>query len=268
MPWFDCAQKRPIGTNMGGTLSPNLGLILHHAVMNGSLFNFFNNPSSEVSAHFWVAQSGLIEQYVDTNVVAWHAKQLNTKYVGVETEGCVKQPHAEPMSPAMVNALAVLYAEGNRRHGWPFVTIDTDGERGFGFHRMAVNTACPCDVRLNRRQDILNIAQGPITPPVTPTGEEEDMGVSDAISWKGGQTSIFQVAGGVLWHKWSQVVGRWSNENVNSRAGVTVILKDNRPSVARLGNQIIITVERASDSRVFYFAQSEDSADWGVNELP
>lgn len=168
MPIFDCAEWRPISTNTGGSLGPNLGLILHHAIMNGSLYNFFNDPSSEVSAHFLAMKDGRLEQYVDTNKVAWHGKSLNSRYVGVETEGCAGSPYAEPMTDAMVNALARLYAEGNRRHGWPFRLSNAEGQSGFGFHRMAVNTACPCDVRLNMRQEILNRAQGHVPAPSTP----------------------------------------------------------------------------------------------------
>jgi hypothetical protein len=178
MPWFDCAVRRPISANTGGALSPNLGLVLHHAVMNGSGWAFFNSPSAQVSAHFWVLQNGTIEQYVDTNVVAWHGRSLNGRYVGVETEGCTRAPHADPMSEAMVNALARLYAEGARRHGWANALASSDGQRGFGFHRMAVATGCPCDVRLNMRQEILRRAFGgapiPGQPPTAPPIREDD----------------------------------------------------------------------------------------------
>lgn len=172
MPWFNCATKRPISTNTGGRLSPNYGLVLHHAVANGSLFNWFNNPGAQVSAHFWVSQSGVIEQYVDTDIVSWHGRSLNTNYVGVETEGCVAAPHAEPMSEAMINAMARLYAEGIQRHGWPPTLISQEGQRGFGFHRMAVQTACPCDIRVNTRQTIINRA---LNGPDVPIPEEDEM---------------------------------------------------------------------------------------------
>lgn len=175
MPWFDCAVRRPISTNTGGVLGPNLGLILHHAVMNGSLFNFFNNAANQVSAHFWVARNGTIEQYVDTSVVAWHGRSLNPRYVGVETEGCTTPPYAEPMTPEMVDGLSRIYAEGNRRHGWVNALANSDGERGFGFHRMAVNTACPCDTRLSMRPQILSKAFGGTpTPEPEPEPEEEE----------------------------------------------------------------------------------------------
>lgn len=169
MAWFDCAQRKPISVNFGGTMQRNIGLVLHHAVMNGSLQGFFNNPSAQVSAHFWVSKSGVIEQYVDSNARAWHGMSLNDSYCGVETEGCVNPPHAEPMTDAMVRGLATLYSEGMRRHGWQNRLANADGQPGFGFHRMAVNTACPCDIRLNRRSEILALAAGkPVTPTPTP----------------------------------------------------------------------------------------------------
>lgn len=187
MARFDCAQWRPIGANTGGRLSPNLGLILHHAVANGSLFSFFNSPSAGVSAHFWVAKDGRIEQYVDTDVVAWHGRQLNSRYVGVETEGCGPAPHAEPMTPQMLDAMVRLYAEGMRRHGWVNAQANKDGDRGLGYHRMAVATACPCDVRLNMRGEILRRQTGggaplpgaPSTQPPPATEEVEDMAIRD-----------------------------------------------------------------------------------------
>jgi N-acetylmuramoyl-L-alanine amidase-like protein len=175
---FACATWRPIHANTGGMVSPNIGLILHHAVMNGSGWNLFNNPSTEASAHFWVFKDGRIEQYVDTNVVAWHGRSLNSRYVGVETEGCPSAPHAEAMTEPMVAALGRLYAEGMRVHGWRNALANRDGEPGFGFHRMAVATACPCDVRLNMRQEILSRAAGGAPAPA-PTPEPEPEGASD-----------------------------------------------------------------------------------------
>lgn len=158
-------------------MSTNLGLVLHHAVANGSLYNFFNSPAADVSAHFWVALDGTIEQYVDTSTVAWHARDLNINYIGVETEGCVNPPHAQPMSMEMVNSLAVLYAEGNRIHGWPNTLCESKGAKGFAYHRLpgsqngpggAYPTGCPCDTRKDSRQYILDLAFH--TP--TPTGDD------------------------------------------------------------------------------------------------
>lgn len=165
MAKFDCATWRPVG-NHGGPMAENIGLLLHHAVANGSLHDWFNNVNSQVSAHFWVSQDGVIEQYVDTDVIAWHAMQMNPSYCGVETEGCAEPPYAEPMSDKMVDALARLYAEGHKRHGWENRLANADGQYGFGYHRMGVATGCPCEERLQMRPVILQKAFGqPTTNP-------------------------------------------------------------------------------------------------------
>jgi hypothetical protein len=169
MAWFDCATKRQISNNVGGNLSSQRGLVLHHQAGNGSLYGFFNNPASKVSAHFWVGKNGTIEQYVDTAKVSWHGKDLNSNWVGVETEGCPSGKD-EDLTEAQIAALARLYAEGARRHGWPNQLASSNGGRGFGYHRMAVNTACPCDRRLNKRSEILKRAFGGAASPPSSGG--------------------------------------------------------------------------------------------------
>jgi hypothetical protein len=181
MARFDCANWRPISTNTGGNMSSQRGLVLHHQAGNGSLYGFFNNPAAKVSAHFWVAKNGTIEQYVDTAKVAWHGRDLNSNWVGVETEGC-PGGRDEPMTDAMFNALVRLYREGNRRHGWPNQLASSNGGRGFGYHRMAVNTACPCDVRLNRRSAILAQAFGS-GGGATPAPPAQEVDVSAAVAY-------------------------------------------------------------------------------------
>lgn len=175
MARFSCATWRPISTNIGGSLSPNLGVFLHHQAGNGSLFSFFNNPAAKVSAHFWISKTGVIEQYVDTNQVAWHARQANTRYVGVETEGC-PGGRDEPFTEAQIDAFARLFKEGMQKHGWPPQLANQEGQRGFGYHRMAVNTACPCNMRLEKRGEIIRRAtQGVTTPPTPEPEQEQDM---------------------------------------------------------------------------------------------
>lgn len=174
MARFAVALWRPISTNTGGRMTANLGCLLHHQVGNNSLFGWFNNPGARVSAHFWISRMGLIEQYVDTDTVSWHAINLNPRYVGVETEGCLGRDEA--MTNAQVDAFARLYEEGSRRHGWPNALINRNGDRGFGFHRMtgfSGSTACPCTIRLNQRREILNRAfSRPVIPPPEQPQEE------------------------------------------------------------------------------------------------
>ena len=171
MARFDCAVWHPVG-NHGSAMSAQKGLVLHHAVADNSLFDRFNNPSSQVSSTFWVSRQGVIEQYVDSEVVAWAngTGQANATYCSVETEGCVSPPYAEPMTHEMITALGNLYAEGHRRHGWPNALANTAGQQGFAYHRLFVATACPCDVRVNERTNILALAFGP--PPTVNEGKE------------------------------------------------------------------------------------------------
>lgn len=164
MARFACATWRPISVNYGGRMSANLGLVLHHQGGNGGLYGWFNNPAAKVSAHFWVGKGGQIEQYVDSSTVAWHGKSLNSRYVAVETEGCAPGNPNEPLTQAQINACARIYAEGARVHGWRNALANSDGQAGFGYHRMAVQTACPNDARLSKRPEILRIAFGS-TPP-------------------------------------------------------------------------------------------------------
>lgn len=153
-------------------MSAQKGLVLHHAVANDSLFSRFNDTSTQVSSTFWVSRQGLIEQYVDSNTVAWAngTGQANATYCSVETEGCISPPYAEPMTAEMISALGALYREGHQRHGWPNALANTAGQQGFAYHRLFYNTACPCDVRVNERDNILALAFGP--PPTIPKGKE------------------------------------------------------------------------------------------------
>ena len=160
MARFACATWRPISVNYGGNVAGYLGAVLHHQGGNGGLYGWFNNPSAKVSAHFWIGKNGTIEQYVDTSRQAWHGMSLNSRYVGVETEGCPPNAPTEDLTQAQVQAFGRLYAEGARVHGWPNALANSDGQRGLGYHRMAVSTACPTQARLNRRPEILRLAFG------------------------------------------------------------------------------------------------------------
>jgi hypothetical protein len=158
---FSCAIWRPISANTGGALA-SIGALMHQQVGNGSLYGFFSNPAAQVSAHFWVGKAGAVEQYVDTSVVAWHAKQLNATYVGVECEGYPD----EALTPAQVDGFAGIMAEGHGRHGWPLELAEYAPEPGLGYHRMpgGVNTACPSALRVAQRAEILQRAGGQAPP--------------------------------------------------------------------------------------------------------
>ena len=110
----------------------------------------------------------------------------------------------------------------------------------------------------------------PTIDPPDPT-MEVPMPVSQAVSYNPGRSDVFQVSFGTLWHKWL-TNGAWHNEALTGPFGVCAPargtkLPDQRPSVAILGNQCIVTVEDAG-GRGWYFAQNSGATAWGVNEMP
>lgn len=63
-------------------------VIIH--VMQGSETGtcaWFNNPNAQVSAHFGVSKNGLVQQYVDTDEMAWAEGQWNGIGISIEHEG-------------------------------------------------------------------------------------------------------------------------------------------------------------------------------------
>ena len=131
-----------------------------------------------------------------------------------------KPPHAEAMTEAMVAALARIYAEGARRHGWPNRLSSSISTSGFGFHRMAVNTGCPCDVRLNMRAEILRRAfGGAATPAPTPPATGGD--VTAAVKAWGKNNDLYMACIGTddrVYYAGPDTKGGWQMVDKNSSA--------------------------------------------------
>ena len=97
------------------------------------------------------------------------------------------------------------------------------------------------------------------------------MPVSQAVTFKPGQTDVFQASFGTLWHKWLTASG-WRNEALTGPFAVvapasSVKIPDQEPQVSILGDQCIVTIED-SNGRAWYFAQASTSPRWGVSEMP
>ena len=116
--------------NHGGAMLGHNGLVLHVQVGNGSLAGFFNNPASQVSAHFRASKTGQLEQYVDTDVIAWAQKNGNSNYLSVETEGFPD----EPMTEAQLELVANLLTWCAETYNFPIVGPVAHGARGFTQH--------------------------------------------------------------------------------------------------------------------------------------
>ena len=155
--------------NHGGPMSAHLGLVLHVQQGSGSLAGYFNNPASQVSAHFWCGKDGTLQQYVDTNVTAWAEMAGNVNYLSVETEGM----DTEPLTPAQVSTLGRLLAWCASGYGFPLTGPVPHGTPGFTPHCNPNGTPdpawgnhpCPGPIRLAQMGAILAAARPVPTPP-------------------------------------------------------------------------------------------------------
>ena len=105
--------------------------------------------------------------------------------------------------------------------------------------------------------------------------EETDVPVSPALTFKPGQADVFQIAGGVLYHKFLITFNNtptWFSEQLcgpNSVIAVTrgLTLPDQTPQTSIIGDQMTVTAEDAG-GHAWYWAETRTSDTWGVNELP
>jgi hypothetical protein len=105
------------------------GMVLHVQVGYGSLHSYFGNPANQVSSHFWVSETGQVEQYVDTSDMSWAQAAGNDAYLSVETEGLP----ADPLTGYQVTALSALFSWVARTLSVPLQTCDHGGH-GFTTH--------------------------------------------------------------------------------------------------------------------------------------
>lgn len=165
MARYPGAVWRPVVNHSKGGMLDQRGLVLHVQQGYHSIFGWFNNPASKASAHFWVSQTGMVEQYVDTANKAWAQRAGNAHYTSVETEGYVN----EPLTLEQIRELAKLYAWGHKTHGWPLVVVDSDTARGFTFHGAGYpawgHRDCPGELRKAARELIVAKAKHLAHPP-------------------------------------------------------------------------------------------------------
>ena len=82
-------------------------VIVHSQAGRGSLYNYWLSPSSKgLECHFWVAEDGRIEQYIDTHVRADANGQANGYAISIETESSVQS--TERWNPVQAAALLRL----------------------------------------------------------------------------------------------------------------------------------------------------------------
>ncbi len=151
-------------------------VILHSAAGRGSLHNFFLN-SSNLESHFWVAESGRIEQYIDTDVRADANLKANGFAISIETES---SPSAtERWGTAQAAAIVRLVGWLCDEHRIPKRQTPTWDGSGIGWHIQfgapgpwtPVNKSCPGPARIIQARDeiIPAVARGGVAPQPSPT---------------------------------------------------------------------------------------------------
>jgi hypothetical protein len=123
------AQWRPITINYSAQRNRPRLLIAH--IMQGTLAGtdaWFRDPESQVSAHFGVAKSGEVIQWVNTNDQAWQAVAANGYSIGVEHEGWSGQP----LTSAQLDAAAAILAWAAGQYPAIDLWLNTRPETGSG----------------------------------------------------------------------------------------------------------------------------------------
>lgn len=163
-PSFPC----PNGTG-GGMSVPSgvLGVLMHTMVSDlPSCVQVFNNSSFQASAHFGIAESGLIHQFGPiTGWRAWHAMSANSHYYGIE-HADAGNPN-RPLTPQQITASAQLVELLSRVGHFPLQITNTPGGEGYGTHNMGGQSygghSCPDlppnHVRSAQREEIIRQAE-------------------------------------------------------------------------------------------------------------
>lgn len=151
-------------------------VILHSAAGRGSLYNFFKNSSS-LESHFWVSSTGVIEQYMDTNVRADANRHANGFAVSIETESTAAA--TERWTPEQAAAIVRLTDWLCSSYAIPRRLCDRWDGSGIGYHIQfgapgpwtPVAKSCPGPARIAQMPEIIAAVQkaaAPAVPPWTP----------------------------------------------------------------------------------------------------
>lgn len=167
---------------------------LHVAVSNGSsLYGYFAS-TNQACSHFYVADDGTVEQYIDTKYRSAADGHGNDSTISVETEGGVTNVNGEKWTAAQVRSLAKLWAWARDEHGIKNqIAINTNtnaNSEGLSWHRLgikgnfdnrpglasksygrilyssSVGKECPGDAKINQIPEIFAIANGDKKAPV------------------------------------------------------------------------------------------------------
>lgn len=87
--WYPAHSSNYTASNR--EVSYNIDRVVIHTVQGSysGCISWFQNPSSNVSAHYVISETGQIAHMVDDTDIAWHAGSTNSRSIGIEHEGYV-----------------------------------------------------------------------------------------------------------------------------------------------------------------------------------
>jgi len=116
-----------------GIQRPLMGLVLHiEQGSESSANNWFHNIKAQASAHFGNPKVGTLDQWVDTNDMAWAEMAGNPRWISVEHEGF----SGESLTATQLENDAQLLAWLHQTEGIPLVITDSPDQPGLGWHGM------------------------------------------------------------------------------------------------------------------------------------
>lgn len=136
--WYPLAVRKPIVRNHGGKRRSTRAVVSHvDAGGAASLQGWFNNPSAGASSHFYVKYDGVVEQYLDADLIAWCQRDGNATCVSIETQG----KGDGDWTPAQLASLVALNRWLCERYGLPKANMLTSrsSARGLGYHGYGID---------------------------------------------------------------------------------------------------------------------------------
>lgn len=136
MAWCPFATKKELPeSKTQPTIAPRT-IILHSAVSSAaSLHPYFSRSDVKLESHFYVANDGRIEQYVDTTRRADANNKANSFAVSIETADH-GDPDSQPWNDAQLWAIERLVRWIATTHRIPLRRCPSWVEGGIGYHTM------------------------------------------------------------------------------------------------------------------------------------
>ena len=141
-----------------------MGVVMHTMVGNApGAVAWFNNPASQASAHFCIAQDGAVTQMgpIGKGWIAWAEAAGNDAWYSIEHAD--NGNPANPLTTAQVTASAQIVECLSAFAGFPLQVSDSPTVKGYGWHGMGGQAwgghfDCPGDVRKAQRGHIIALA--------------------------------------------------------------------------------------------------------------